>query len=76
MKKKSKAKVPKKRGRRPPVKIRIEVVRGTERTFEAVELAIKEKLAAYPTDLFRNNQTVIIQIQEEGGHNGPGTKAT
>jgi hypothetical protein len=66
MKKKSKAKAPKKRSR-PPVKIRIEVGKGTKPTIEVVELAIKEKLAAYPTDLFRDNRTVIIQIQEEGG---------
>ncbi len=76
MKKKSKAKVPKKRVRRPPVKIRIEVAKGTVPTVEAVELAIKEKLAAFPTDLFRNNRTVIIHIQEEGGHHGPVAKAT
>jgi hypothetical protein len=75
MKKKSKSKAPKKRSRRPPVKIRIEVGKGTKPTIEVVELAIKEKLATYPTDLFRNNRTVIIQIQEEGGQ-PPGPKGT
>lgn len=33
-------------------------------TREDVERAIKEKLATQPTDLFKNNDTLIIVIEE------------
>jgi hypothetical protein len=70
MRKKSKKTAPRKKGRRPPRTIRIRVGKRTKPTHEAVELAIKEKLVAQPTDLFRDTQTVVIVLEDEGGH-GP-----
>jgi hypothetical protein len=61
------AKDPKRKNpRREPRTILIEVGKGKRPTNEDVELAIKEKLAAEPTDVFRNTETLIIVIQDEG----------
>ena len=50
-----------------PLKIFIEVGRRKNATVEDVELAIKKKLATQPTDIFRNTDTIIIEILHEGG---------
>lgn len=66
MRKKSKKTVPEKKQRRPSF-IWIEVEKSTKPTLRDVELAINKKLAAHPTDLFRDTQTVVIVSQHEGG---------
>jgi hypothetical protein len=66
MTKKSKKKVPKKSDRRPTL-VWVEVEKDTKPTLKDVELAINKKLAVYPTDLFRDSQTVVIVAQREGG---------
>lgn len=65
MPKKSSKKAPK-RKRPAPRRILIEVGKEKPPTLEDVELAIKEKLATQPTDFFRNTDTVIITIEDEG----------
>jgi hypothetical protein len=62
----------KKKDPRPPLGILIEVGKKTKPTLADVELAIKEKLAAQATDLFRNTETVVIVLQDEGNHPGDG----
>lgn len=70
MAKKSKKNPSKKKYKRAPRTIRITVGKRTKPTHAAVEQAIKEKLATQPTDLFRDTQTVMIVIEDEGPH-GP-----
>jgi hypothetical protein len=75
MEKKSKKKAPQKKRRHTPRAFLIEVGKDKKPTLEDVELAISKKLAAHPTDLFRNTQTVVIVLEDEGHHN-PTAKRT
>jgi hypothetical protein len=61
-KKKSPKKKPR-RARREPRTLRIKI---KKRGIKDVELAIKKKLDAEPTDLFRNSDTLIIVLEDEG----------
>ena len=71
MEKKSTKLAPKRKPRREPRAILIEVEKGAKSTLEAVELEIKEKLGVHSTDLFRDTQTIVIVREEEGGRRPP-----
>jgi len=66
MKKKSgKKRAGKKKVQAPPLAIKVKV--GPKATLKDVERAVEKSLAIRRTDLFRNNNTVVIVIQDEGG---------
>jgi hypothetical protein len=60
--KKSPKKKPRRAREQEPRALRIKI---TKRTIEDVDLAIKKKLEAEPTDLFRNSDTLIIVLEHE-----------
>lgn len=68
MAKNRKKKTPNKKSRRAraeePLKIRIPI-RESKATTPDVELAITAKLATQPTDLFKQNDKVIIVLERE-----------
>lgn len=66
MAKKKSRKKPAEKKRPAPRKIFIEVGKNKKPTVDDVELAIKKKLATQPTDFFKNTDTVIIVIEDEG----------
>lgn len=47
-------------------KSRVLRIKVKKRGIKDVELAIKKKLDAEPTDLFRNSDTLIIVLEDEG----------
>jgi len=47
-------------------KSRVLQIKLKKRGIKDVELAIKKKLNAEPTDLFRNSDTLIIVLEDEG----------
>lgn len=61
--KKSRKKKTRRAREQEPRALRIKI---TKRTIKDIELAIKKKLGAKSTDLFRNSDTVIIVLEEEG----------
>jgi hypothetical protein len=67
-KRKSPKKKPKRASEQEPCALRIEIPKKprAKLTSKDIELAIKKKLEASPTDLFRNCDTLLIMIQEEG----------
>jgi hypothetical protein len=60
--KRSPKKKPRQAREQEPRALRIKI---TKRTIEDVDLAIKEKLEAEPTDLFRNSDILIIVLEHE-----------
>ena len=69
MKKKSGKRAGKKKAPAPPLAIQIEV--GPKATLKDVERAIEKNLAIHRTELFRNNDTVVIVVEDEGGLKPP-----
>jgi hypothetical protein len=61
--KKSLKRKPRRAREQEPRALRIKIKR---RGIKDVELAIKKKLDAEPTDLFRNSDTLIIVLEDEG----------